>query len=380
MNLPQEIVDMHGAFKQAGRQLYVVGGSIRDHILGLTPKDYDMATDAMPNEIEQILADYKLDFTGKSFGVIRVYTRNEPKGYEIATFRKDISVGRNPEVELGVTIDADVNRRDLTINALFYDIENKQVVDLVGGVDHLNNKIIMTPGEPADRFDEDRLRILRAIRFAARIGGTLHKKVDAAIRGNNSLDGLGSDGTHERISQERVFEEFCKGIFESKSVVHYLHLMHEFGLLQAVFPKLIVKDPIFIESRSIEAVSACLLYNSETRVKQILGARHLKFDCLFTEKIANGVIFLHTLHQLTAETAYVTLRARRSTSLSDVAIMEYAKLMMLDLSIVSAFVGYSVTTNGDELVSAGFSGAALGDEMRRIESIKFSELVKLKTV
>ena len=116
-------------FKSKGKKLYVVGGAVRDFLTGDKPKDFDLATDALPDEVLEILGSkYKTNLQGKAFGVVVVFTDDQPEGMEIATFREDVSKGRNPEVKLGVTIEDDVKRRDLTYNALFYDLDTKELV------------------------------------------------------------------------------------------------------------------------------------------------------------------------------------------------------------------------------------------------------------
>jgi len=132
--IPSDIQQIKDVFKQNGFKLYVVGGAVRDALLGKTPKDYDLATDAVPDKVEEMMskANFKTLPTGKAFGVINVFTSEGE--YEIATFREDLSGGRRPDAVSFTNIEGDVKRRDLTINALFYDIWLVVVVDLVGGV------------------------------------------------------------------------------------------------------------------------------------------------------------------------------------------------------------------------------------------------------
>jgi tRNA nucleotidyltransferase/poly(A) polymerase len=126
--VPKSINDLHILFKQYDKKLYLVGGSVRDFLNNVKPKDFDLATNALPNEVIDIIGNkYKTNLQGKSFGVVVVYTDDIPSGIEIATFRSDIYDGRlgknrNPKVNF-TTIEEDVKRRDLTINGLFYDLE-----------------------------------------------------------------------------------------------------------------------------------------------------------------------------------------------------------------------------------------------------------------
>ena len=168
MNIPQDILQIKDVFKKNGLKLYIVGGAIRDFLLKKQIKDYDLATDAHPDKVEEIMkaAGLRTLPTGKAFGVINVFTSEGE--YEIATFRSDETKGRNPEVKLGVSIETDAARRDLRINALYYDIDTHEIIDLVGGLDDLKNGTIQTVGNPQERFEEDPLRILRFFRFFCR--------------------------------------------------------------------------------------------------------------------------------------------------------------------------------------------------------------------
>ena len=140
LNIPSDIKKLHKLFKKNGKQLYVVGGAVRDAILGKSPKDFDLTTDAKPDEVLDIAKQggFKSVEVGKQFGVVII------GGHEIATFRKDIGKGRRPDAVDFTDIKGDVKRRDLTINALFYDIGKKQIVDLVGGIADLKKKKIRT--------------------------------------------------------------------------------------------------------------------------------------------------------------------------------------------------------------------------------------------
>jgi len=168
LRIPSDIQEIKDVFKKNGFKLYVVGGAVRDALLNKTPKDFDLATDAVPDKVEEIMAKagFKTLPTGKAFGVINVFTSEGE--YEIATFRSDETSGRNPEVKLGATIESDAARRDLRINALYYDLDTNEIIDLVGGLDDLKNGEINMVGNAQKRFEEDPLRILRFFRFFSR--------------------------------------------------------------------------------------------------------------------------------------------------------------------------------------------------------------------
>ena len=227
LNIPSDIKKLHKLFKKNGKQLYVVGGAVRDAILGKSPKDFDLTTDAKPDEVLKIAKDggFKTVEVGKQFGVVII------GGHEIATFRKDIGKGRRPDAVDFTDIKGDVKRRDLTINALFYDIGKKQIVDLVGGIADLKKKKIRTVGKAEDRFDEDPLRKLRAVRFAGSVGGKMTKDTWAALKKNSDISG---------VSAERIRDEFIKGVTKAKNVPNYFKMLRTLGMFKQIFPGLSV--------------------------------------------------------------------------------------------------------------------------------------------
>lgn len=256
MPIPSDIKQIKDIFVKNGYKLYVVGGAVRDAILGKSPKDYDLATDANPDTVENMMqkAGLKTLPTGKAFGVINVFT--DQGEYEVATFREDIGSGRRPDSVSFTDIEGDVKRRDLTINALFYDIETGEVVDLVGGIDDLKKGIVRTVGKPEDRFGEDRLRILRAIRFAGRFGSQLDPNTDAALQKDASLEG---------ISGERIRDEFIKGLASAKSTKQYLGLIDKYNLFDWVLKGLKVNKR-FIDNDDPLVLIAMLLSGNDTSI------------------------------------------------------------------------------------------------------------------
>jgi tRNA nucleotidyltransferase/poly(A) polymerase len=174
----------------------------------------------------------------------------------VATFREDIGSGRRPDAVSFTDIEGDVKRRDLTINALFYDIETGEVVDLVGGIDDLKKGIVRTVGKPEDRFGEDRLRILRAIRFAGRFGSQLDPNTDAALQKDASLEG---------ISGERIRDEFIKGLASAKSTKQYLGLIDKYNLFDWVLKGLKVNKR-FIDNDDPLVLIAMLLSGNDTSI------------------------------------------------------------------------------------------------------------------
>ncbi len=186
--------------KAAGHQALFAGGCVRDRLLEHKPKDYDIATSATPAEVTKLFPGS--NEVGAHFGV--VIAKHGGHHVEIATFRTDGSYkdGRRPESVTFSTPEEDAKRRDFTINGLFEDPETGEVIDHVGGLTDLRNGVIRAIGDPKARFEEDGLRLLRAVRFAARLGFTIEPRTDAALKECASL--------LDRISPERIRDEFSR--------------------------------------------------------------------------------------------------------------------------------------------------------------------------
>jgi tRNA nucleotidyltransferase/poly(A) polymerase len=183
--------------RESGHVAYFAGGCVRDMLLGFRPKDYDVATDAPPNRVRALFP--RTQAVGAAFGVILVRQRRSQ--VEVATFRTDLEYrdGRRPEGVRFATAEEDAKRRDFTINGLFLDPVENRVIDYVGGQEDLKNKVLRAIGDADARFAEDHLRLLRAIRFAARFGLTIDSATDEAIARN---------APHlVRISPERIAGE-----------------------------------------------------------------------------------------------------------------------------------------------------------------------------
>lgn len=361
--LPPDLLTIADMFKAAGKEFYLVGGSVRDALLGKEPKDFDVATNALPDEVIQVLRQnpaYKILEVGKSFGVVVVIT---PEGgeYEIATFRKDLSGGRRPDAVEFTTIEQDVARRDLTMNALFYDIEKKEVVDYVGGIEDITRGVVRTVGDPSERFDEDRLRILRALRFAGRLGTRLDPASSAAIKNDNDLS---------QVSGERIRDEFIKGIKSAKSISYFLGLISEFDLWSQIFRGLNVNTD-FKETKNVPVQLALLLRgNDHKSVASKLNSLKYPAD------EATQVSFLNAFQGLTPENAFRFKKLFKSAKLNDKDLLEFAKLTgKPDPRLVQAFIKYQPSVTGTELQAQGLSGKELGQEMERLETEIFRKML-----
>lgn len=364
LSLPSDILQIKDIFQKNGYKLYIVGGAVRDALLGKPPKDFDLATNALPDTVEQMMAKAGLRTlaTGKSFGVINVFTQNGE--YEIATFRSDIgsSDSRRPDSVKFTDIETDVKRRDLTINALFYDIETGEIVDLVGGVNDLKHGVVRTVGNAEERFKEDKLRIIRAIRFAGRFGSNLDPNVDAALQKDASLEG---------ISGERIRDEFLKGLQSAKSVKHFLSLIDKYGLFDWIFKGLRVNKN-FIEDKDPILVLAILLKDNDPSLlnKQL---NILKYSA---EEI-KGIYFLVNLLKLTPETAIALKRMQKNSGVSDDEINKFGNLQSINHQLLNAFLKFNLTVNGDEMMKKLNlqPGKELGNAINRAELDNFKKLL-----
>jgi tRNA nucleotidyltransferase/poly(A) polymerase len=370
--IPQSVKELHELFQSASKKLYLVGGSVRDFLTGDKPKDFDLATDALPDEVLEIVGDkFKTNLQGKAFGVVVVYTKEVPEGMEIATFREDVSKGRNPEVKLGVTIEDDVKRRDLTYNSLFYDLDTRQIVDLVGGKEDLQSGITRMVGDPIERFDEDSLRILRAFRFASRYEHPLHKDTESAIEKRKKLQNIDPEtGEMKRISQERVWEEMKKAWKQAKDYNYYLSFFTKFDMWDEVFPGANINTNL-VKSKDLVVVIANLFKNESTLGLADKLAQEYKIEL----ETATKVTFLISLLSFKVEDVFDIYKKRQQCAITDATILEWLKLQGIDTDTLVKFVEYKPSVSAQELMSQGFKGKDLGDEIKRLEIEKFKQML-----
>ncbi len=180
MPLPSNVEYVLSKLKENGYQAYVVGGAVRDFLMGKTPHDYDLTSDALPSQISDVFKDFYQEHSGEKHGTIRVIVDHKP--IEITTFRCDegyTDYRRPDNVEFVKDVYIDSKRRDFSINAFYY--SEGHIYDFHEGLEDLNNKIIKTIGNPSARFHEDALRILRAIRFSAKLGYEIESKTKTAL-------------------------------------------------------------------------------------------------------------------------------------------------------------------------------------------------------
>jgi len=232
IQLPEFVSEILDKFTKGGHEIYVVGGAVRDLLTGKMVDDWDFTTSATPEEILKIFPD---GFYDNTFGTVGVSHPSTPNPFEITTFRKEFGYSdkRRPDrVEWGKSLEEDMSRRDFTINAMAVKKTGKddyEVVDPFGGQKDLDKKIIRAVGEANDRFSEDALRMMRAIRIAAELGFSIDKETLEAIKKNAPLI--------NKIAKERVKEELFK-LLGSHNPYEGVLLFRNSGLLEEVLPEL----------------------------------------------------------------------------------------------------------------------------------------------
>ena len=226
-------VHVAAELSRAGHLALFAGGCVRDRLLGKTPKDYDVATDAPPPRVREVFGRRRTLAVGESFGVIVVLPDRtrfpDAQQVEVATFREEAGYadGRRPDAVRFSTPEKDARRRDFTINGLFEDPASGEVIDHVGGRADLALKVIRAIGDPAERMEEDRLRLLRAVRFAATLAFDLAPATAEAVR--SRADGLPA------VSGERIGQEMRRVLVDPNRV-RGVQLLRDLDLLPQVAP------------------------------------------------------------------------------------------------------------------------------------------------
>src|SRR5215475_5641352 len=223
---PDAAIEIVKELRSRGHEAYFVGGCVRDMVMQIEPADYDIATSATPDEVTAIFP--RTEGVGAQFGVVLVIKRGHP--FEVATFRSDEAYidGRHPSGVVFTDAKQDVLRRDFTINGLLYDPLTHQVIDFVNGRADIDAKIVRAIGDPHARFEEDKLRILRAIRFGARLGYTIEKETWNAVRAM-------APKIHQ-VSSERIRDELTRILTEGQAA-RGIRMLEESGLRNQILPE-----------------------------------------------------------------------------------------------------------------------------------------------
>lgn len=228
-----EVVDR---LRTAGYHALWAGGCVRDELLGRMPADFDIATSATPQQVRTVFGPRRTIPVGAAFGVVSVLGPHEAGQIDVATFRSDAgySDGRRPDSVVFSNAENDALRRDFTINGLFYDPLAEEVIDYVGGQEDLKQGVVRAIGDPHERIGEDKLRMLRAVRFAANLGFALDAKTLEAVQAHASDLVI--------VAEERIGAELRK-MLTHPNRARAIRLMQRSGLLLVVFPQLGILEP-----------------------------------------------------------------------------------------------------------------------------------------
>lgn len=218
--------------RAAGHVAYWAGGCVRDELLGRTPKDFDVATDARPEQIRALFGERKTLAIGAAFGVIAVLGGREAGTVEATTFRRDAEYddGRRPTSVEFTDAEEDARRRDFTMNALFFDPVENRVIDYVGGQEDIARRIVRAVGDATKRFDEDKLRMMRAVRMTAVFGFELEAATRAALRAAAAQVTV--------VSPERIAQEL-RGMLGVVGQAQAARLLMDVGLAAAILPEIV---------------------------------------------------------------------------------------------------------------------------------------------
>jgi tRNA nucleotidyltransferase/poly(A) polymerase len=367
--IPQSVKDLNSIFKKAGKKLYLVGGSVRDFLLGEEPKDFDLATDAIPDEVINILRvnGYKFDHHGKDFAVVVAYTDDCPEGIEIATFREDVygdklGKNRNPDVKFS-TIEKDVMRRDIPFNAMFYDLDNREIVDLVGGRKDIESRITRFVGNPDLRIEEDALRILRVLRFSARYNFEISSDTKSSIVKNKEKLSI--------ITKERIWDEFKKSFKQASDFNNYLSTITELDLWDQIFPGCIINKDL-IESNDFIIIIANLFKLNDVNGLERKMVQGYKIESDLSKK----VVFLISFLDFKPEDVFDFYKKKIQSSIDNNLIQQWLDVQNIDDEWIVKFLDYKPTVSAEELMAKGFKGAELGREIKRLEIEKFKNYGK----
>tara|TARA_Y100001972_G_scaffold10327_1_gene11267 strand:- start:1876 stop:7416 length:5541 start_codon:yes stop_codon:yes gene_type:complete len=333
LSVPADIKKLQKAFKKNKKELYVVGGAVRDAILGKTPKDFDLTTDATPAEMIKIAKQGKFKHSTTNVNANLDLGSIIINGHEVTTFRQDIGKGRRPDKVVYCDISTDSKRRDLTCNSLYYDIDKKEVIDFHGGIKDLKKGVIKTVGKPSERFDEDPLRKLRAVRFETRLGAKLDKE---------TLDALKKDNSIKSLPFERITKEFVSAIKQSKNTKVYMERLDEVGFTNQILPSLKVSKPYPHDNNYITFISYILRDNDPLKVAKTLNR------ISYSNKDRDNIVFLISLKQFTPDKIVQFKKLHDKTTVSDSDIVNFGKMIGKKLD---KFVKFKLSVGGKDVPS-----------------------------
>ncbi len=266
--IPKEVQHVADTLEHRGFEAYLVGGCVRDLLIGKQPKDWDITSNAHPTEIESLFPDTYINNDFGTVGVVNKETEDpQLKVVEVTPYRTEstYSDARRPDsVEFGVSLSEDLKRRDFTVNAIAYRLKDEKIVDIFGGAEDIAHKRLRAVGNPSERFAEDALRMMRAVRLAVELGFVIEGETMKAIS-ENSIN-------LSRISKERIRDEFSR-ILESKQPMQGIIFLEKLGMLPFVAPDLL--RGIGVEQNQAHAYD---VYEHLLRTMQHAADKDWEFD------------------------------------------------------------------------------------------------------
>ena len=287
IKIPKDVYQLKGIFDRNKKSLHLVGGAVRDSLLGRSPRDFDFVTDATIEEVVGFLSgNFEIIKTKHEFGSLKIRKDTFSDVYDIITFREE-ACGK-----IATCLEDDVLRRDFTINSLYYDIDLKKVLDFVGGFEDLRSGILRTvaevmqfthPTEPQQNLDnvfrDDPNRILRGIRFASRYGFGFTDKTDSAMMSIGNLSG---------VKKKKIKNEFLSGISGAINGGEAVKTYHRFGVLNDIFPLLKVDPGKELPPDPYEAIAALIGDNEPEKVVNVL--KLLKYTKEESEMVLDHIV------------------------------------------------------------------------------------------
>ena len=359
--IPPYIWDICHRFYEAGEDAYIVGGSLRDILLGRTPSDFDLATSALPKKTAELFSDMRVIETGIKHGTVTVIAQNSP--VEITTFRVDggYTDSRHPDrVSFTCRIEEDLGRRDFTVNAMAYN-DRSGLVDPYGGLYDLKARIIRAVGDSKKRFSEDALRIMRAFRFSAQLEFEIDPDtLSGAVTARNGL---------KNIAKERISSEFLKTL-TTRDPEYVLRLMAENDILTYITNGYIPMQEIFPLVKKMPcdggARLGLLMYGADEKLAK---------DILRSLKVSNAIVTLALSvirHSTTAITTPAHVRrligqcgphaihVTTASSLLGISCADAPKWAMENNAPCSIS---DLALSGNDLISLGIHGKNIGETL-----------------
>ena len=390
MSVPEELEEITKIMKSHGKICYVVGGAVRDHLFNMFHdmkkdiNDYDLATNALPEETRKILhnrtiGNLRLEIFDKGVdqGVLSIIVKDEENKkineFEIATFRKEVYSGtsRKPErTEFGASPEEDTKRRDLNYNALFYDPLHKQVKDFNSGkgIEDIRQKKTSVVGDPYQRFYEDKLRVLRVVRFFNRYNDdNILDHMD-----DKTKDAIAEFKNLENVSKERINKEFLSGLKQSKSPANFVKSLIDLGLIHNIMPvDYIHKNLKPLDNlRNVSSMMAYLLHDQEPN--KALNSSLIKYK--FDYDVLTPTFMLLRIYRMLKNPSNSNYKihdiVRDIKKLPLKLVMEFMSIFDME-ELASKLYDYETKFTGQDVMGMGLKGKDISDKLDELEKARF---------